>query len=67
MRASYDMLVSDMGLGLGIHEVKLLISDGSRFDSDITTINIIPEPATILLFTLGAVFLRRRCCSCSEG
>jgi len=59
LRISYDMLVSDIGLGPGVHDVKLQVSDGEYLDSDYTTINIIPEPGTIFLLTLGALFLRR--------
>jgi hypothetical protein len=56
---TYDVLVSDIGLDPGIHDVKLQVSNGEYVDSDHTTINIIPEPGTILLLTLGALFLRR--------
>ena len=59
LRISYDMLVSDIGLDPGIHDVKLQVSKGEYVDSDYTTINIIPEPGTTFLLALGALFLRR--------
>jgi hypothetical protein len=41
-----------------IYKVILSSSEGG-FDN--LTINVVPEPATLLLFGLGAAFLRKRC------
>jgi hypothetical protein len=62
---SYDTLVNDFGLSLGTHEVELGVSAWGEEPQtyDYTTIDIIPEPATVLLFGLGVVFLRRRHCN----
>ena len=57
---SYDTLVNDFGLSLGRHQVELQGRADEDVAYDYTTIDIIPEPATVLLLSLGVVFLRRR-------
>ena len=60
---SYDTLVYDIGLSLGVHEVELRVSSWWGFDYDYTTLEIIPEPGTLLLLGLGGLgFLRKRRC-----
>ena len=56
---SYETFVEDLGLGFGAHDVELRVVRWSELFYDYTTINIIPEPATILLLALGSVLLRR--------
>lgn len=62
---SYDTLVNDFGLSLGTHEVELRVA-GEGVAYDYTTIDIIPEPATVLLFALGVVLLRRTHCNSAQ-
>lgn len=57
---SYDTLFYDLGLGLGTHEVELRAGGGGVYDYDYTTIEIVPEPTTLLLLGFGAVVLKRR-------
>ncbi len=62
LSVTYDTLVNTMGLGPGIHEVGLMasIEMGLLLDDDYTTLEIIPEPATILLFALSGLLLRKK-------
>lgn len=61
---TFDDLVTTLGLSYGLHTVQL---DAYAFYGDIidfhqsayTTIEIIPEPATILLLSLASLFLRK--------
>ena len=57
---SYDTLVNYFGFDLGLHEVKLQATSIYGVDYDLSSIEIIPEPSTLLLLGLGAVMLRRK-------
>lgn len=54
---SYSRLVDEFGLSPGTYQVELMATAETYVDYDYTTIRIIPEPASCLLFSLGAVLL----------
>lgn len=58
---SYETLIGGLGLEPGIYELELNLREYWA-DDDIatTTIQIIPEPAVLLLLGLGALILRKR-------
>ncbi len=58
---SYETLIGGLGLEPGIYELELDLIE-CMFGDDIatTTIQIIPEPSTLLLLSLGALMLRRK-------
>jgi hypothetical protein len=58
---SYDTLVNGLGLGLGTYDVTLNLSEPMiGYDMATTTIEIIPEPASIFLLALASIALLRK-------
>lgn len=61
---SYDTLINDFGLGLGVYDVLLQVEIEYDYEYGYseawTTMEIVPEPATIALFGLGGLALLRR-------
>jgi len=58
---SYKTLTQDLGLSMGIHQVKICTTaDWAGPDSDWTTLEIVPEPTSLVLLVLGGLALRRR-------
>jgi hypothetical protein len=61
---SYDYLVNTLRLSSGIHTLQVDIEALGEFyqlwETAFSTIEIIPEPATILLLTFGGLLIRKR-------
>lgn len=58
---SYETLIGGLGLEPGIYELELDLREYYAGDDIVTTtIQIIPEPAMLLLLSLGALILRKR-------
>ena len=52
---SFDTLTRDLGLSAGIYQVELEAIAGGATDYAYTTIEIVPEPASLLLVALGSI------------
>lgn len=60
---SYDYLTNQLGLSPGTYTIAAQIDCSVEYDLwgiDRTTITIIPEPCSLLLFAFGGLFIRKR-------
>lgn len=61
---SYDYLVNTLGLSYGVHTLRMDISAQSEWydyhETAFSTVNIVPEPTVLVLFSAGLVIMRKR-------
>lgn len=60
LNKNYDYLVNTLHLGLGDHTIGIkVLDDENEWATDISTLTITPEPATMLLLAAGAIASRK--------